>query len=342
MSLSLSLPSRLQLDYLSTASWISSPQKARLGSRVMVTNAKLDYKKYIDPFWISREQVSNREYADFLLALMQAMPIEQHALIYEHLMPRINLQMEQLKGQAAYLWDSTISNWRMNPVWLCLGSTFDSPVNWISANQLSLFMLWFSWRNRHPVCFPTSEQWEFACRGIDGRLFPWGDKTYKGFAQNANLSNDSDLAKLLKKPLQESLPNSEYQHPFSSPRPSGLPRLIQAQLFPRDLSPFDLRALAGGLSDWTVKPGKFYDHIVQVNQSASILGGSLYTLVQSSLWQEEWQKRIQPELYSLDQVLMAARGGSHINIDAKSNAVYEFKALYYRSYADIGARLVYL
>ncbi|MAA78821.1 MAG: hypothetical protein CL916_06140, partial [Deltaproteobacteria bacterium] len=342
LSLSVDLPSRSQVKYLSNASWISSPQKARLGSRVMVTNGKLSYKKYLNPFWLSREQVTNREYADFLLSLIQAMPSEQHTSIYECLMPRINLQMDQLKGQAAYLWDSAISNWRMNPVWLSLGSSFDSPLNWISANQLSLFMLWFSWRNRHPVCFPTNEQWEFACRGVDGRLFPWGDTTYKGFAQNGNLNNDSAPAALFKKTLQELLPTSEYQHPFLSPFPAGLTSLKQAQLFPRDQSPFDLRGLSGGLSDWTVKLGKFYDHIMQVNTSASRLDGSIHTLLDSSLWQREWQKCIQPELYSLDDVLMAARGGSHINSDSKSNAVYEFRAIYYRSYADIGVRLAYL
>ena len=342
LRLAINLPDHLQLKYLNVASWVSSPQKARLGSRVMVTNAQLNYKKYIEPFWIGREQVTNREYADFLLSLMLAMPIEQHALILDYLMPRVNLQMEQLRGQPAYIWVPDRSNWKMNPIWTSMGADFDTPLNWVSASQLSLYMLWLSWRDQRPVCFPTTEQWEFSCRGIDGRLFPWGDKTYKGFAQNTNISKDSDVAKMFKNALQKSLPNSEYKHPFSSPVATGITHLKRAQLFPRDQSPFNVTSLAGGLSDLTISSGRLHDHIVKVNTSASEFGGSIHTLLESSLWQKKWQSITQSELNSIDEALMAVRGGSHINTDSKSNAVYIFKAIYYRCYADIGARLVYL
>ena len=142
--------------------------------------------------------------------------------------------------------------------------------------------------------------------------------------------------------MQRQDSGKKFKHPFPSPVASGLSATAHAKLFPRDHGPFDIKGLAGGLSDLTLKRGKFRDHLIQINEAASQFSGSHRDLIESSLWREGLKTYFERDPYAPNQTLMSARGGSHINADSKSNMVYCFRAIYYRSYADIGARLIYV
>jgi formylglycine-generating enzyme required for sulfatase activity/serine/threonine protein kinase len=90
----------------------------------------------------------------------------------------------------------------------------DAPVVAISYEDAQRFCLDHGWR------LPTELEWEKAARGVDGRVFPWGNRF------------DATFCKM--RDSREGGP---------SPEPVGA--------FPVDESPYGVRDMAGGSRDWT-------------------------------------------------------------------------------------------
>lgn len=57
------------------------------------------------------------------------------------------------------------------PAW----SGDDHPVVCVSWAEAVAFCLWLSQRDGREYRLPTEAQWEYAARGADGRIFPWGN-----------------------------------------------------------------------------------------------------------------------------------------------------------------------
>ncbi|MEZ4464336.1 MAG: SUMF1/EgtB/PvdO family nonheme iron enzyme [bacterium] len=81
------------------------------------------------------------------------------------------------------------------------------------------YCAWLSERTGERYRLPTEVEWEKAARGADGRLFPWGSRWDASFC-----------------------------HMGVS---AGAARSGSGRGFPLDVSPYGLRGLAGGASEWT-------------------------------------------------------------------------------------------
>ncbi|HLQ37934.1 MAG TPA: bifunctional serine/threonine-protein kinase/formylglycine-generating enzyme family protein [Planctomycetota bacterium] len=120
-------------------------------------------------FWIARKELVNRDYFAFLDD--PAVQKEIAAAPSPVYLPRDG-QGKVLASQRAD------GSWQ----WAAFTATSaDSPVlglSWVDVQA------WLAWRNRRAVAagehwvyaLPSTDQWEKAARGVDGRCFPWGDR----------------------------------------------------------------------------------------------------------------------------------------------------------------------
>ena len=90
----------------------------------------------------------------------------------------------------------------------------EAPVVAVSFDDAVRFCSDHGWR------LPTELEWEKAARGVDGRVFPWGNRFDATFCK-----------------MRDSRADAPYPEPVGT--------------FPADESPYGVRDMAGGSRDWT-------------------------------------------------------------------------------------------
>ncbi|MCD4738979.1 MAG: formylglycine-generating enzyme family protein [Anaerolineae bacterium] len=95
-------------------------------------------KRELPEFWIDKTPVTNAEYARFVAATGRQPPAH---------------------------WEGKIP-----PVWRGREKIVDHPVIYVSWHDATAYAKWAGKR------LPAEEEWEKAARGVDGRIYPWGDE----------------------------------------------------------------------------------------------------------------------------------------------------------------------
>ena len=104
----------------------------------------------------------------------------------------------------------------------------DHPVVQVSWNDARAFC------RHHGLRLPSEEEWEFAARGSDGRIFPWGDASPdEGGARRANYGTNKCCA-------------ADMTDGYHATAPVGA--------YPAGASPFGLHDMAGNVWEWTSSP----------------------------------------------------------------------------------------
>ena len=104
----------------------------------------------------------------------------------------------------------------------------DHPVVQVSWNDAVAFC------RHHGLRLPSEEDWEFAARGTDGRIFPWGEAAPdEGGTRRANYGTNECCAADMTDGYHETAPVGSY---------------------PAGVSPFGLHDMAGNVWEWTASP----------------------------------------------------------------------------------------
>jgi serine/threonine protein kinase/formylglycine-generating enzyme required for sulfatase activity len=101
--------------------------------------------------------------------------------------------------------------------------TEEMPVTYIDWSAACAYASWHAEQTSQPWRLPTELEWEKAARGVDRRIFPWGDYGDPTWCQ-----------------CRDSGPGRQI--------PSGV------DSFPVDASPYGVRGLAGNVMDWCLDP----------------------------------------------------------------------------------------
>ena len=165
--------------------------------------------EHVDSFVIQRYPVTNAQYLDFLHAL----PVEE-ALKY---VPRERGMSADQPGASCYGLED--GRFFLKPD--ADGDAWDPdwPVFMVDRASAVAYAAWLGHRTGHPWRLPREREWEKAARGVDGRIFPWGDHF------------DPAFCCMLKSHADRTLP-------------------ARVQDFELDESPYGVRGMAGNIRDW--------------------------------------------------------------------------------------------
>ena len=105
------------------------------------------------------------------------------------------------------------------------------PVIYVSALDAERFCEWLSQVERRTYRLPTEAEWEYAARGLDTRIFPWGEDLDSGVYAN----------------FADSRTTFTWREPFID---DGFPNTSPVGSYPRGASPFGIEDMAGNVFEW--------------------------------------------------------------------------------------------
>jgi eukaryotic-like serine/threonine-protein kinase len=183
---------------------------ATLGGDEEAYNALPGQEHHVSDFAIARVPITFREYCAFLDALPEdeaarRLPRDTQmaggGLLVERVDGRWQPAEGLIEGEARKMFPRGDGHYWNVPV--CL-------VDWFDARAFA--------RSRN-ARLPNELEWEKAARGVDGRVYPWGDRFDPTFCK-----------------MRDSRPFTQQPEPIGT--------------FPPDESPYGVRDLAGGMREW--------------------------------------------------------------------------------------------
>jgi serine/threonine protein kinase/formylglycine-generating enzyme required for sulfatase activity len=198
---------------------------------------------FLESFLIGRFPVTFREYLAFLNELLAQDPaLAQRHLprtrsgdgVMAHFDPDLQLYVPApilIEGKARERYPEG------------RGAEWELPVLGVSLDDVQAWLRWRSQKDGLRWRLPTEWEWEKAARGVDGRVFPWGNHF------------DPTFCKML---------HSRPEH--AQPEPVGV--------FRRDRSPFGVRDMAGGVCEWVADLADPEQPVFEDSPTAPVRGGA--------------------------------------------------------------------
>jgi serine/threonine-protein kinase len=157
-------------------------------------------------FFILEREVTFAEYLEFWLSLEDESERTRHLSL-------VHLSADNMNPVPAWSEDGILID----------GLSLNRPVVGISAESAMAFCQWLSLKTGRDCRLPSADEWEKAARGVDGRIFPWGNFFDSGKA-------------FIRENLQAGVTYGRWAPP---------------RQFPGDVSIYGVFDMAGNVREWT-------------------------------------------------------------------------------------------
>lgn len=202
----------------------------------------------LSPYWIAKYQVTKGNFSSYVSATGYVTDAEkagaEGCFIYD----------SEEKGFAP----SPEGNWK-NTLYT---QADNHPVVCVSHNDATAYATWLASQLGVNIKLPSEAQWEFAARGTDQRLYPWGNTL-----PNGTLANYADITFANVYPgSSQGIPDLAVNDGYSATSPVGN--------YPAGASPFGALDMAGNASEWVADWFADYTTAAQTDPTGPSSGDS--------------------------------------------------------------------
>lgn len=243
--------------YIPAGSFVMGNNQLKRGVTLSQSSSP-EHKVNLHGYWISKHPITKGQFRSFVQATSYVTDVEKSG----HEGPYIYQKAENgFVPTPGYNWNNAFT--QIPEVTI----TDDHPVTCVSWNDAIAFCNWLKTETGLNFSLPTEAEWEYAARGSDGRVYPWGNQIPDG--TRANYADES--FDLIFPNTRQSVVHEGVDDGYAATSPVGA--------FPAGASPFGVMDLAGNVTFITFdrlsefSGGEISNPICLVGDNASEKGG---------------------------------------------------------------------
>jgi len=192
-----------------------------------------EHKVNLRGYWIAKTPVTIGQYRKFVTETKYS----SEMLNSDNSGPFVySIEEEGFVQKQGYYWDNSFKDLLAEYSTITINDK--SPVNSVSWNDSIAYTNWLAKKTGLKFTLPSAAEWEYAARGSDGRVYPWGNDIPDG--TKANYADET---------FKKYFPNLQQSHVHAGVS-DGYAIIAPVDAYPAGKSPFGVLDMAGNLNDW--------------------------------------------------------------------------------------------
>lgn len=225
-----------------------------------------EHQVTLSHYWISKTPITKGQFRDFVTSTNFVTEVEKpgHPGPFVLVMPGA----EYFEPQQGYHWDNAYKD--VIAAFPEIEINDNHPVSCVSWNDAIDYTNWLKQEKGLEFSLPTEAEWEYAARGTDKRVYPWGNEEPDG--TRANYADET---------MNKYFPNLE-QAEVHFGVTDGYALTSPVGSFPKGASPIGALDMAGNLTEWVFD--SFYDYSASAKTNPIQVKGDGTRMMKAGFW----------------------------------------------------------